>query len=138
MYVSQCLLPADVVINFLRTQGGFVMNRNDFKGCIFVLQENVFLELQSVGKALQRTNLYMKYTKHTLSGVNSLADTHKLRSKTYRILIGDIDQQNFSWSYQDLAIIVNFLSGTLKILHPQTAGSSLEKTTSIFPKIWGL
>lgn len=35
-------------------------------------------------------------------------------------MIGDIDQQNFSWSYQDLAIILNFLSGTLKILTSST------------------
>lgn len=51
------------------------MSRNDFKGCVFVLQEKDFLELQSVGKALQRTSLYKKYSKHTLSGVNSLPDT---------------------------------------------------------------
>lgn len=51
------------------------MNGNDLNGCIFVLQENGFLELQSVGKAAQGTSSCEKYNKDTLSGVNSLAET---------------------------------------------------------------
>lgn len=42
------------------------MNGNDLNGCTFVLQENDFLELQSVGKASQGTSSCEKYGRDTL------------------------------------------------------------------------